>query len=313
MCIRGVIASAVKSILARAASGIKHFQDIFWNFYVPRRVSGAGGSRGIGRWNHGGCRGGVCRWCCHTGGAVSRSCAGGGANREGARSVRVLPHNGEQLFWRHVFARHDGASCESVVCWRRGGDNGVCPGRRRQAIFRSRQGECCCSVFHVSGVAGFSRADPRARAYNKDRVLLCGSPLRSPLAVRTAYHRRFNVSSYLVPRLAVRDGLRRLPIPASALPCLGPPGAYQKNLLYPTFPLDTPLPLRHSSPCRGAVAQLGERLNGIQEVVSSILSSSTKKANEAGRLGDNLTGLFYGNSSDLFRWLWCGGGGVAVV
>ena len=29
--------------------------------------------------------------------------------------------------------------------------------------------------------------------------------------------------------------------------------------------------------CRGAVAQLGERLNGIQEVRSSILLSSTKK------------------------------------
>ena len=28
---------------------------------------------------------------------------------------------------------------------------------------------------------------------------------------------------------------------------------------------------------RGAVAQLGERLNGIQEAVSSILSSSTRK------------------------------------
>ena len=29
--------------------------------------------------------------------------------------------------------------------------------------------------------------------------------------------------------------------------------------------------------CRGAVAQLGERLNGIQEAVSSILSSSTRQ------------------------------------
>ena len=32
--------------------------------------------------------------------------------------------------------------------------------------------------------------------------------------------------------------------------------------------------------CRGAVAQLGERLNGIQEVRSSILLSSTKKGNQ---------------------------------
>ena len=35
---------------------------------------------------------------------------------------------------------------------------------------------------------------------------------------------------------------------------------------------------RHSS--RGAVAQLGERLNGIQEVVGSIPSSSTKDKNK---------------------------------
>ena len=52
-------------------------------------------------------------------------------------------------------------------------------------------------------------------------------------------------------------------------------------------------------------------LNGIQEAVSSILSSSTKKTNEEGRLGDNLIGLFVGNSSDPSCWLWCGGGGVA--
>jgi hypothetical protein len=32
----------------------------------------------------------------------------------------------------------------------------------------------------------------------------------------------------------------------------------------------------------GAVAQLGERLNGIQEVVSSILISSTKKIKDLG-------------------------------
>ena len=51
--------------------------------------------------------------------------------------------------------------------------------------------------------------------------------------------------------------------------------------------------------------------DGIQEAVSSILSSSTKKTNEEGRLGDNLIGLFVGNSSDPSCWLWCGGGGVA--
>ena len=93
----------------------------------------------------------------------------------------------------------------------------------------------------------------------------------------------------------------------------GPLGAGQKKLPCPTFPLDTLQPLRHSALCRGAVAQLGERLNGIQEAVSSILSSSTKKTNEEGRLGDNLIGLFVGNSSDLICWLWCGAGGVAVV
>ena len=53
--------------------------------------------------------------------------------------------------------------------------------------------------------------------------------------------------------------------------------------------------------------------DGIQEAVSSILSSSTKKTNEEGRLGDNLIGLFVGNSSDLICWLWCGAGGVSVV
>ena len=44
-----------------------------------------------------------------------------------------------------------------------------------------------------------------------------------------------------------------------------------------------------------------------------ILSSRPEIQNEVGRLGENLTGLFYGDSSDPYRWLLCGAGGIAKV
>ena len=42
---------------------------------------------------------------------------------------------------------------------------------------------------------------------------------------------------------------------------------------------------RYTIKALGGVAQLGERLNGIQEVKSSILSVSTKKRSQTAKLG----------------------------
>ncbi len=46
-------------------------------------------------------------------------------------------------------------------------------------------------------------------------------------------------------------------------------------------------PVVNILPNPGAVAQLGERMNGIHEVVGSIPSSSTKKINKNSRLGNS--------------------------
>ena len=51
----------------------------------------------------------------------------------------------------------------------------------------------------------------------------------------------------------------------------------KEKSLFLIFPLTARVFLGSMHFCRGAVAQLGERLNGIQEVRSSILLSSTKK------------------------------------
>ena len=54
----------------------------------------------------------------------------------------------------------------------------------------------------------------------------------------------------------------------------------KEKSLFLIFPLTAGVFLGSMHFCRGAVAQLGERLNGIQEVRSSILLSSTKKGNQ---------------------------------
>ena len=54
----------------------------------------------------------------------------------------------------------------------------------------------------------------------------------------------------------------------------------KEKSLFLIFPLTARVFLGSMHFCRGAVAQLGERLNGIQEVRSSILLSSTKKGNQ---------------------------------